>query len=238
VDFSFEKLPRFRLWFRWGGAGAIFYCVSLAASGIYLATPDGQSFVHGPSRAPTAVVAVKYPVFGWPLLAARQNFEHFLQYTFHVPEVCWPDNQVNEFQVRQCQDFWYRWTASSVFVLGPLLIGLLALFTLRSQVHQFYSRARRAIGERRAVFAGSVVDTQRLQFKEKRDWFAFFFGLTPQVVQLQNRELKRVYLGPGAPRPQPGQTLAVFEAGKFLGESRRVAIVFHPQVVAISGRSS
>lgn len=218
---------------RWGGAGLAVYFVALACCGAFLATQEGQRFVHGPSRAPTAVVEIKYPVFGWPLLAARQNFEHFVNYAFHIPEVCWEGNQVNEFQVRQCQDFWYRFTASSVFVLGPLLLALALLFALRARVHAFYWQAHRKVTARRALYAGTIVDTVPLEVKGRVDFFAYFFGLSPRIVQLQNRELKRVYLSRDSGSVSAGQTLAVFDGGRVFGKERPVAIPFSPQVVTV-----
>ncbi len=231
---SFGRVPHLRLWIRWLTTGTGVCVIALAASGLYLTTAEGQSFVHGPSRAPTAIVEVRYPVFGWVLQAARQNFEHFVHYARHIPEVCWEGNQVNEFQVRQCQDFWYRLSASGVFVMGPLLLGLLVLLGLRSSVGGFYFQARRKVAARRALYSGTVVDTKQLNLKSSRDFFAYLYGLTPVVVQLKNRDLKRVYLGPDSTAPEPGQTLAVFQGGRVWGADRPVAIAFNPQVVTVT----
>ncbi len=227
-------MPRLSLWLRWLIAGGAFYVLLLAVCGLYLTTADGQRFVYGPSRAPTAIVEIKYPVFGWPLLASRQNFEHFMNYAFHIPEVCWEGNQVNEFQERQCQDFWYRLSSSAVFVVGPCLLALVLLLLVRSRAYAFYRRACKKIDSKHALYSGKVIDARGLQVRSRRDLFTFLFAVDPVVVQLADRKLERVYVSKGTAGVAPGQTLAVFDGGQVFGAMRPLGVVFHPHVVKIS----
>lgn len=207
----------------WTKTALVILLAGWIVSGLFLSTPAGESFAHGEPLAAKALVEIRYPVFGWPLLAVRQNFEHFIVYLMDYPPMCFTGATVNEFQDRQCKDFHYRLGASGVFVLGPLFVALLILSGVRKRSFDFYREARRKIKSDQGAFLGQVVDDRELVQGDHRDAFARGLGLDRIWVQGPNRQFYLIYVERNQSFSAK-EPLGVFEVGTFFGKTRWIGV--------------
>lgn len=222
----FHYVPKRRFLFRMIGPAFGVFFAGYVAMGILAVDPA----LTGPKRAPTAILKTD-PVTGPALTAGRQHLAQMTHSWFNIPEVCWGGNQVNEFQTRQCADFWERmWLGSAVAAI-PFAAVALFFFLALEQIAGFYRRQNRKVVEGQAILAGTVTDPP----EAPNDFFGWFFCLRAITVELRNRKQIRVYLPVEAPVPLPGQTLAIFDGGNVFGAQRYVAVLYAPHLAIVAG---
>jgi hypothetical protein len=169
-------------------------------------------------RAPSAVI---------PFWEVSLNLDRALVSKLNtIPGVCWSGNTTNEFQKHQCDEFWNELIQVSVFALIPLLGGMFFLWVLSIQFQGLYQRAQKKIKKGKVSFGGVVTHPARAP----QDPFSWFYCLRPITVELKNKSQVTVYVSSQVPSPLPGETLAVFDMGKAMGETRYLGIVYAPHV--------
>jgi hypothetical protein len=145
--------------------------------------------------------------------------------------VCWGDNAVNDFQRRQCSEFWDRLGLGALLGLLPLGLGWLAWTLAFGSLQSFYRTARKRIESAKPVMGGIVTDPA----EAPGDLFSRFYCLRPIGVQLLDGRQLKVFIPLDAPIPVPGEKMAVFEAIQAMGEARHVAQVYAPHVAVVAG---
>jgi len=207
--------------------------------GILTSSPDtGQALGQligpgGASRLPasSALLPPDPMLSSNPVAAAGIHWKQTLSYWFQFPTACWGDNAVNDFQRSQCADFYNRLTTSTILALIPSAAALIFLLLALDKLNGFYRRSRKTIDKGKALFAGMVTEPA----EAPNDLFGRTFCLRAISVQLSNKQQMSVYLPLNAPVPLPGQTLAVFEGGKFFGAKRYIATLYAPHLAVVSG---
>jgi hypothetical protein len=147
----------------------------------------------------------------------------------HVPEICWgtPDS---DFQKGRCQENWAHLARVSAVGLLPLGVFLaFALFALDS-LKLTYKRIRKRISEAQYGVKATVTRPARV----RGDLYAWFYCFHCISVELQDKTQLRVYLSPHENIPFPGDTVAIFKLGQFLGRKRYMATLYAPHVAVFA----
>jgi len=155
----------------------------------------------------------------------------FYQRATSIPEVCWSGNAVNEFQVRQCSEFWTQLALSAGLLLVPL-VAVAFVWTISTDfLSGVYRRARKRVEAGKLLGVGVVTDPAIAA----GDKFSYFFCLQVISVQLVNKQQIRVYIPLNASVPMPGQQLALFDGGRVFGARRYWGILYAPHIAVVRG---
>lgn len=176
-----------------------------------------------PPRGPAAEVAL--------IQRSYQVYARFVGRLFTLPQVCWSGNTVNDFQRKQCDEFWSELALRGAVAAIPFGVALLVLLMGREQITTFYRRSRKRVDAGQADAGGVVTDPAQAA----GDRFSWFFGLRVITIQLADKTQLRVYLPENAPIPQPGQKLAAFKVGKLLGAPRHIGVIYAPHLAIVRG---
>lgn len=149
----------------------------------------------------------------------------------HIPEVCWGDNAVNEFQKRQCGAFWDHLEMGAGLSLLPFGIAWVFWRIALGSILGLYRKARKRIEGGKPIAQGVVTNPAQAP----GDLFSRMYCLRTIGVQLQGGKQVKVYVPLDSPEPQPGQKMAVFEPVNVMGESRHFAMIYAPHVAVIAG---
>ncbi len=187
--------------------------------------------VKNAGRKPTAILPSRKVVSGFPPEAAMLQWQKTFDDWANAPEVCKKDKAVNDFQRQQCDAFWEQFQIGLAVSLIPFLLVLAFLMVGLDLLVSIYRKARKKFQTGEAAFSGIVTEPAQVP----KDGFAWFHCLTTVAVKLETGQQMKVYLPAELPIPRPGQTLAVFDVGKVLGQKRHLAIVYAPHVVIVSG---
>ncbi len=162
---------------------------------------------------------------------AVKHWRTILFFATHVPEVCWGDNAVNDFQRKQCGEFWEKLQYGGALACLPLLF-LFVFFQIAWTKLQFiYRRAQKQISEGKVVNKGVVTDPA----KAPSDIFSMTYCLEPIAVQLKDKKQVVVYCDPSDTLPKPGQEVVYFEGVRSFGQKRHFAILYAPHLAVVSG---
>lgn len=159
------------------------------------------------------------------------HWRSVLFFATHVPEVCWSDNAVNDFQRRQCDEFWERLGMGALLSLLPFGAVWLVWASALGSFQGFYRTARKRVEAAKPVAGGVVTDPAQAP----GDLFSRFYCLRPIGVQLTDGRQVKVYLPLDSPMPLPGVKMAVFEPISALGEPRHLGQVYAPHVAVVAG---
>lgn len=149
----------------------------------------------------------------------------------HVPEVCWGDNAVNDFQRRQCSEFWDRLGMGALLGLLPFGAAWLIWFLAFSSLQAVYRSARKRFEANKPLGAGIVTDPALGQ----ADWFSRVYCLRPIAVEVGGGKQLKVYMPLDAALPVPGTKIVLFEPIAVLGEPRHFGLFYTPHVVVFAG---
>lgn len=165
-----------------------------------------------------------------PFEAARIQAASFFVAATHVPEVCLV-GAYNDYQAKQCQDFWRRLAISGLVAIVPLIVALLFLWLVWDDLSLVYRRARKRVAKGEALLTATVTRPARA----RETFFSFSHCLRSVRVQGNDGKQLTVYMSLETPLPAPGTSVAVFDGGKFGGAARHFAIVYAPHVVVLRG---
>lgn len=165
---------------------------------------------------------------------SRGGINHWrtiLYFGTHVPEVCWGDNAVNDFQQRQCSEFWERLGMGALLGLLPFGAAWLMWFVGLSSLNQVYRRARKRLEANQPLGTGIVTDPA----EAPADWFSRIYCLRVISVAVGGDKQIRVYVPLDAALPVPGAKMVLFEPVSFMGEARHFGLPYAPHVVVFGG---
>lgn len=209
----YHYLPRKRFWLRIAAPLVGVYLAGLLITGVLTEVP----LARGKSLSGRA----------------QAHQAEFLHRVTHVPEVCWSGNAVNEFQVRQCGEFWRALLSDAGIFSIPWALVVVFYLACMDSLSLLYRRARKRIEKGEALFQGVVTKPSRLP----QDFFSWAYCLRPLSVQLPNGRQLRVHLPLDETEPQPGEKVAVFDGGKAFGQTRYLALIYTPHVAVVLGEA-
>jgi hypothetical protein len=108
-----------------------------------------------------------------PLSAAWQHWMIVARFSREIPEVCWADNAINDFQKAQCHEFWSRLRFGWLVGLIPWFSLALFLWGAQRSIARVYAQADEKIRRGRADHQAVVTAPPQAPL----DWFAWFYGL-------------------------------------------------------------
>jgi hypothetical protein len=224
----FNVVPRTRFITNLIGPAVGVFVISVIAMGIIA---DPQTFVPKPVKS-TGVVHAELPRD--LQTATRGGINHWRTIFFfatHVPEVCWGDNAVNDFQKGQCDEFWNHLAMGGALCLLPFAATWLFMQISMGSLSTVYRRGRKRVDSGKVMAVGVVTSPARAP----ADFFSRFYCMQPISVQLQSGKQLKVYLAEDASEPSPGMTMAIFEPLSIMGEARHFAVLYAPHVAVVSG---
>jgi hypothetical protein len=164
----------------------------------------------------------------------RGGFNHWRTILFfgtHVPEVCWGDNAVNDFQRRQCGEFWERLALGGALGLLPFGAAWLAWVLALGSLQRVYRHAHKRINEGKPLGGGIVTDPAEAE----GDWFSRLYCLRPIAVQVAGDRQIKVYIPLDVAPPSPGTKMVLYQPLAVLGELRHFGTYYAPHVVVFAG---
>jgi hypothetical protein len=166
--------------------------------------------------------------------ASRGGIKHWETTVFfatHIPEVCWGDNAVNDFQKKQCDDFWDHLEMGAGLSLLPFAMAWLVFQMAMGSLATVYRRGRKRLDAAKPISRGTVTNPA----SAPGDLFSRFYCFRAISVQLAGGKQIKVYVPLDSPMPSPGLTMAIFEPISFFGEPRHFAMIYAPHVAVVSG---
>ncbi len=163
--------------------------------------------------------------------SAFRHYSRVISSVTQGPEFCWSGQTVNEFQERQCSQYWEGLVKSGSLAFIPFIFIALFLYFALGFFSDLYRGIQKKIKKGKASFAAIVTNPP----EGKPDIFSWFYCLRPIVVQLPNQVQIKAYIPYEASIPTPGQTMAVFEMSSWLGEKRYLALTYDPHIVIVKG---
>lgn len=167
---------------------------------------------------------------GSPIEAAFRHKDQFVQMVHEIPMHCWTGKSVNQLQVQQCSDTWKKVAIAGGLTSIPVVASFLFFIIALDSLEGVYRRARKKIKEGKALFKGRVTES-----KPKHDLFSWVYGFQPVLTVLTQGQEVRVYVPQYGVEPRPGDSLAIFDGGKILGENRYLGLLYAPHVAVILG---
>lgn len=220
----YHELPRVRFLVRMATPILFVFILGFFALGL---TPPQHA-----TRRPAGMEAKPAPTANLPpFQVAKTHYEVLLNDWKKMPEPCWTGKTVNEVQARQCDEFWKKWLTSAAIGAAPFGSVLLFIYLALDSLGLTYDRARRRIKNRRMLFAGVVTEPAHAP----ADLYAWVYCMQAVTVQLGNGVQIKVYLPLTAPRPRPGETLAIFDGGRVFGTKRYLAMFYAPHLAIVRG---
>ena len=165
-----------------------------------------------------------------PWEAAQTQILSFVFAATHIPEVCLV-GAYNDFQAKQCKDFWRRLGISGAVAIIPFVVGGIFLWLCWDNLNFVYRRAQRKIESGEALASGVV--TQPAGGGESV--FSYFHCLRPVRIQTMRGTQVTAFMTLGDELPKPGTQVALFDGGKLLGAQRQFALVHTPHVAVVRG---
>jgi hypothetical protein len=207
---------------------AMVFCLSLGLMGS-LADPD--TFAPRPVTADAgAAGALPADLASLPR-GGIQHWRTTYYFATHIPEVCWGDNALNDFQKGQCGEFWKHLEMSLVLSLLPFALAFVFWKLALRSLEKVHRTARKQIEIGKPKSRGIATDP----VDASHDLFSRVYCLRPIGVQLPGGKQIKAYIPLDAPAPEPGHMLAVFEPFQAFGERRHFAVTYAPHVAVVSG---
>ena len=205
-----------------------FFAFCFIASGFFFNSVGLQPIDRIPANLENGSAAMN------PLSASLTISTKTLRTWLNVPEVCWPGNAVNEHQLKQCNIFWNRLFTATAVTLVPVAATLILLLLLYDNLNNFYRKMRKRVGKGKALNLGVVTNPALTA----GDSFSWFYALRTISVQLPTKQQVTVCIPLDHPVPIPGQTLAIFDAGRVFGGKRYFGVLYAPHLLVVSGTAS
>ncbi len=171
--------------------------------------------------------------FTSPVELAQQHYVSLKADLSQIPETCWNGATTNDFQKKQCDDYWSALIKRVALAVLPVFFVFFFYLPARGFFEKVYTRSRKAIEKGKVFSSGAAVPFAGES--KASDFFCWFLCFKKQSVQLGNRKLVEVYFPLGAILPRPGQTVAIFELGRVLGRARYIGVLHTPHVAVVSG---
>lgn len=226
----FHEVPRSRFLRRMFAPALGVFGVGMIVMGLLATSPEIQ-----PARKPSSSIipAPRVQVRGDVMTASLLQMVYTVDSWIQIPQVCWNGNTVNDFQKTQCNEYWDRAFRSAGVSSIPVVLVAVFLMIGLDQLNMLYRRSRKTITKGQAWNAGTVTQPA----EAPQDFFGWAFCLRPIMVQLQDKEKTqlKVYIPMEASIPLPGQTLAIFEGGVWMGSKRYVGLLYAPHLAVVAG---
>ena len=150
---------------------------------------------------------------------------------FNLPQACKSGSFTSDFQRKQCDDFWLKFTQDGIIAAIPFAFVFALYWLAQDSLALTYRRGLKRIQEGKALFSGKVTDPAALP----QDAYGWFYCFRSISVQLSDGRQLRVYTPVEAPIPRPGEILAVFDGGNMYGKSRALGVIYTPHVMVVRG---
>jgi len=147
-----------------------------------------------------------------------------------LPEVCWKEITIDDFQQKQCKDFWNTLVLRSGLGLLPVLGMLLSLVWTTTSFFGFYARARKKANKGKPDVGGVIV-----QLTEGRGWLGWLYGFKAVRIELADKKQAIVYLPADVPIPGIGYKLIAFNVSRGPWEEVYLAAPYTPHVAVVRG---
>jgi len=208
---------------------AVAFCVGIGIMGL---VADPETFQPKAIKSAEVLNQTELPL---SLQGASQgglkHWETTYFFATHIPEVCWGDNAVNDFQKKQCDDFWTHLEMGAGLSLLPFAFAWMAFTIGLGSLKTVYRRGRKRIDGGKPVARGLVTSPAQAP----ADLFSRFYIFRPIGVELPDGKQIKVYVPFDSPMPSPGLTMAIFEPISVFGELRHFALIYAPHVAVVSG---
>ncbi len=149
----------------------------------------------------------------------------------HLQTACEKGRALNEFQSRQCADYWSALQVGTVLAFLPFFMLILTSLWGRSTLTNVYQRAGEVFVPTRMIGRGVVTSPALAAI----DFFGFLFCMKRIQVELSTGQQTQVYFEHLAITPSPGQTLLLYGPVQEFGKPRIYGSVYAPQVSIVPG---
>ncbi|MGK5083202.1 hypothetical protein WDW37_07830 [Bdellovibrionota bacterium FG-1] len=160
-----------------------------------------------------------------------QHWRRIYYFSTHIPEVCWANNAVNEFQKKQCGEFWEHLEYGVLLSFLPWAIGGLFWSVMMRSYRRVRKQLSRRIASQKPVSRGVITSPA----EAPSEFFGWFYDLRAMGVQLSSGEQIKVFIAKTDAVPRPGQTMLVYESIMTWGGARWVGTVHTPHLAVVPG---
>ena len=214
----FDDVPNTGFIFRLIGVALAMGVVAALGVGVASHFPPFQ-YVEFQDESPSFARA---PYLFYQRLGSTLNF---------LPQICWKEVTIDEFQKTQCVDFWNLLVYRAGLGAVPFGVVLLVFLWGYSSLYGFFSRAKRKAKKGKADYGGVVTNPP----ETFRGLFGWLYGFRAVMIQLPNKTQVKVYVSLELSAPVPGQTLVAFNISRGFWEKRYLAMVYAPHVAVVRG---
>lgn len=149
-----------------------------------------------------------------------------IAYWFKAPQACLEQNIQNEFQKKQCNEYWLRATIAVLIVAAPIAATALFIIISLDMFRTFHQRIRRRIEKGKTLKIGMVTNPPNAP----NDWFGWLCCMRTVIVEFSDHTQIRVYVSYNSEAPTPGQNMAIYEVPGVFGIKTYFALHYTPHM--------